>query len=69
MKEIGLLIRNLRLNDGLTQQEFVEMCDIPIHVNTLQNLESGTKNVTLLSLLIIINQTGLTLSQFFEGME
>jgi hypothetical protein len=40
-----------------------------IHVNTLQNFLTQKKNISLLTLLNCIDATGLTVSQFFEGVE
>ena len=64
--EIRKFIRNYRLNDGITQQEFSEIAEV--HIRTIQNLESG-KNITLLTLLSCIDAMGMTLSEFFEGLE
>ena len=64
--EIRMFVKNYRINDGITQREFGEMAEI--HTNTLQNLESG-KNITLLTLFGCIDAMGMTLSEFFEGLE
>lgn len=64
--EIRLFVKNYRINDGITQREFGRMAEI--HTNTIQNLESG-KNITMLTLFGCIDALGMTLSEFFEGME
>lgn len=68
IREINLFIKNWRLNEGLSQKEFSELANV--HVNSIYNLEnqkySNTPN--LITLLNCIDATGLTLSQFFEGM-
>jgi DNA-binding XRE family transcriptional regulator len=64
--EIRMFVKNYRINDGITQREFGEMAEI--HTNTLQNLEAG-KNITLFTLLSCIDAMGMTLSEFFEGLE
>jgi DNA-binding XRE family transcriptional regulator len=64
--EIRMFIKNYRVNDGLTQRDFGNMAEI--HTNTLQNLESG-KNITLLTLFGCIDAMGMTISEFFEGLE
>jgi DNA-binding XRE family transcriptional regulator len=64
--EIRMFIKNYRVNDCITQRDFGHMADI--HTNTLQNLESG-KNITLLTLFGCIDAMGMTLSEFFEGLE
>lgn len=64
--EIRIFIRNYRLNDGITQQELSEMAEV--HINTIQNLESG-KQITVLTLFSCIDAMGLSLSEFFEDMD
>ncbi len=67
LKEIGLLIKNLRLMNGYTQTEFIKDTNIPVHINTLQNLESG-KDVTLSVVLECIDSLGISVGEFFEGI-
>lgn len=67
LKEIGLLIKNFRLSNGLTQKEFISNLGLTMHLNTFQNLESG-KDVTLTVVLECIDGLGLTVGEFFEGM-
>ncbi|WP_320112052.1 helix-turn-helix domain-containing protein [Draconibacterium orientale] len=68
IEEISLFIKNWRLNEGLTQKEFSELANV--HVNSIYNLENQNYSNTpnLITLLNCIDATGLTLSQFFEGM-
>ncbi len=67
-KELSLLVRNYRINDGLTQSEFSKMSDT--HVNTIQRFEAGNKkNITLLTLFNFIDALEMSLSEFFEGVE
>ena len=66
LEEISLFIKNWRISEGLTQPDFSKLADI--HANSVYNIEHQ-KNITLLTLLNCIDATGLTLSQFFEGME
>jgi transcriptional regulator with XRE-family HTH domain len=66
LEEISLFIKNWRISEGLTQPDFSNLADI--HANSVYNVEHQ-KNITLLTLLNCIDATGLTLSQFFEGME
>jgi transcriptional regulator with XRE-family HTH domain len=65
-EEISLFIKNWRINEGLTQNDFGKLADV--HTNSVYNLEHQ-KNVTLSTLLRCIDATGLSLSEFFEGME
>lgn len=64
--EIRMFIKTYRLNDGMTQQEFSDIAGI--HINTIQNFEYG-KNITLLTLFSCIDAMGLSLSEFFAGMD
>jgi transcriptional regulator with XRE-family HTH domain len=64
--EISLFIKNWRLNEGLTMNNFAKLADV--HLNSVYNLEHQ-KNITLSTLLRCIDATGLSLSEFFEGME
>jgi DNA-binding XRE family transcriptional regulator len=64
--EIRMFVKNFRINDGITQQEFSKTAEL--HTNTIQNFESG-KNITLLTLFGCIDAMGMTLSEFFDGIE
>ena len=68
IEEIQLLIKNYRINDGLSQSEYSEIADV--HVNSLQRFEKGNlKNIKLLTLLSLIDATEMSLSEFFQTME
>ena len=68
IEEIQLLIKNYRINDGLTQSEYSEIADV--HVNSLQRFEKGNlKNIKLLTLLSLIDATEMSLSEFFQTIE
>ena len=65
---INLFVKNWRLNQVLTQREFSEIADI--HVNTLQKFEKNNSNISILTLFSILDaMEGMTLSEFFSGME
>ena len=67
IEEIRLLLKNYRINDGLTQTEFSKIADL--HVNSVQRFEKGSlKNIKLLTLLSLIDATGMSLSEFFQTM-
>lgn len=63
---IGMFLKNWRLNEGLTQREFSELSGI--HYNSTHNIEHY-KLYSVLTLLKSVDATGLTLGEFFEGME
>ncbi len=68
IENIRLVIRNYRINDGLTQAKFSELADV--HVNSLQRFEKGNlKNIKLLTLLNFIEATSMSLSEFFQSIE
>ena len=69
IEEISKFLRNMRINDGLSQKEFSELANV--HVNSIINIENHKKSNSpnLITLLNCIDATGLTLSQFFEGMQ
>jgi len=67
IEEIQLFLKNYRINDGLTQSEFSKIADL--HVNSVQRFEKGSlKNIKLLTLLSLIDATGMSLSEFFQTM-
>jgi DNA-binding XRE family transcriptional regulator len=66
LKEISMLIKNWRINDMISQNEFGSMADT--HINTVRNLEAG-KNVTVLTLFNCIDALGVTVADFFEGIK
>ena len=63
---IGMFLKNWRLNEGLTQREFSELAGI--HYNSTHTIEHY-KLYSVLTLLKSVDATGLTLGEFFEGME
>ena len=68
LEEISLFIKNYRLCEGLTQREFSNIADV--HVNTIQKFEKHKINISILTLFACIDaMDGLTLSEFFAGME
>ena len=66
LQEISGLIRNYRYNEGLSQVELSAMAGI--HSNSLSNIEN-INNFQIITLLKLIDATGLTLGEFFWGME
>jgi len=67
IREISLFIKSYRTNECLSQTEFSEITSN--HINTIQRFEAGDKNFSILTLFNCIDGMGLSLSQFFEGME
>jgi len=67
LQEISMFIRNWRLNECLTQSDFSKLSES--HTNTIQRLESGKQNLSIITLFNCVDAMGLTLAQFFDGME
>jgi transcriptional regulator with XRE-family HTH domain len=67
IREISLLIKNWRLNEGLSQRDFSKLANV--HVNSIYNLErqKGSNVITLLKCLDAMDC--MTLSEFFAGIE
>jgi len=63
---IGQFIKELRLNQGLTQIEFSDTNDLAR--NTTQKAEYGG-NITLMTLFKIIDANEISLEDFFQEME
>ena len=66
MKEISILIKNWRINDMISQSVLGNMSNA--HVNTVRNLEAA-KNVTVITLFNCIDALGVTIGEFFAGIE
>jgi transcriptional regulator with XRE-family HTH domain len=65
IKEIGLFIKNWRVNEDYSQYEFSILTNK--HANTISNIESG-KNITILTLFDCLDAMDLTPAEFFEDM-
>jgi transcriptional regulator with XRE-family HTH domain len=67
LRDIAGFIRNWRLNEGLSQREFSKLANV--HVNSIYNLEHmrGSNLITLLKCIDAMD--GMTLSEFFSGIE
>ena len=65
LSEIGSFIKNWRLNEGLSQEEFAHLAEI--HPNTILNINNNS--ISLITLLKCIDAMELTPSQFFDGIE
>jgi hypothetical protein len=69
LQEISQLIKTWRLFECQSQCDFSNIAEV--HVNTLQKFEKQkTIDISILTLFSLIDaMDGMTLSQFFEGME
>jgi len=68
LEEMSLFIKNWRLCENLSQREYSKLADT--HINTLQRFETHKNNISVLTLFAFIDtMEGMTLSEFFAGME
>jgi transcriptional regulator with XRE-family HTH domain len=69
LEEISRFIKNYRICENLSQREYSKIADT--HVNTLQKFEKQkTKNISVHTLFAFIDaMDGMTLSEFFAGMQ
>ena len=65
-KKVGLEIRRLRNEQGLSQEDFAEECGL--HRTYVGAVERGEKTVTVETAKRILNALGLSLGQFFQQM-
>ena len=67
IEEITMLIKNWRINEGLSQREFSILAES--HTNTIHNIETHSKNISILTILNCIDAMDLTVSQFFDAVQ
>ncbi len=63
-EKVGKRIKELRLKQGLSQEEFAFKCDLDRTYIT--SLERGKRNISLENLEKIANAFDMTLSEFFN---
>lgn len=63
-EKVGKRIKELRLQQGMSQEEFAFKCDLDRTYIT--SLERGKRNVSLENLEKITKAFNMTLSQFFD---
>jgi DNA-binding XRE family transcriptional regulator len=66
ISQIALYIRELRFCYGMTQKDLAE--NARIHHRTVQNIENGKLNYTLISLIKVISSFNLDLSSLFSDV-
>lgn len=60
---IGILIRKIRNNRKLSQENLAELCNL--HRNYIGCIERGEKNITVKNLAKILAALGMSLEDFF----
>ena len=63
-EQVGQRIKELRLHNGMSQEDFAYKCSLDRTYIT--SLERGKRNISLLNLQKIANAFDMTLSQFFD---
>jgi len=66
-KRLGNLIRKLRLEAGLSQEEFAERCGV--HRTYAGCIERGEKTITIETADKVAQALGLSLAQLFKKLE
>jgi len=66
-KPVGALIRQLRREQGLSQEEFADRCGL--HRTYIGAIERGEKTITIETAAKIVSALGLSLSAFFLLLE
>lgn len=68
IEEISGIIKSWQINEQLSQCQYSKMANV--HVNTLQRFHAHKNNISLFTLFAFIDvMDGMTLSEFFAGME
>lgn len=62
----GKNIRKLRIERGISQEDFAELCEL--HRTYISDIELGKRNVSLENIARIAKAFGMTISELFEGV-
>jgi len=66
-KQFGALIRHLRIEAKMSQEEFADRCGL--HRTYVGSIERGEKTITIETALKIAQALGISLSQLFFQLE
>ena len=66
-KRIGQVVRHLRTEAGLSQEQFAGLCDL--HRTYIGAIERGEKMITVGTANKVAKALGLSLSQFFQQLD
>jgi transcriptional regulator with XRE-family HTH domain len=67
LKYIGTFLRELRLNDGLTQSEVCS--DIKMHRNSLIRVEGGNYSYSIVFLFELADYYNISVNEFIKEVE
>jgi len=65
--QIGVRVRELRNARQISQEAFADLC--ALHRTHMSLLERGRVNITVNTLKTIIDELGITASEFFAGFK
>ena len=66
-RQLGSLIRGLRVKQGMSQEEFADRCSL--HRTHIGSIERGEKTITIETAYKIAQALGMPLSQLFRRLE
>ena len=66
-KRFGSAIRKLRMNRGISQEAFADLCNL--HRTYISDIELGKRNVSLENIKHIADAIGIKMSDLFEEVE
>jgi transcriptional regulator with XRE-family HTH domain len=66
LRKLGERIRNLRLENGLRQEDFDDETELGITSRGFQEIEYGRKNVKVYTLLMIAERLGVSLPELMN---
>lgn len=66
-EDVGALVRQLRVEAGMSQEEFANRCGV--HRTYIGSIERGEKAITLETAKKIVEALNISLSQFFRKLE
>ena len=66
-QKFGAHVRRLRTERGMSQEEVAFACERSL--NYMSEIETGKRNPTLDTVAAICAALGMTLTEFFDGME
>lgn len=66
-KRFGSTIRRLRMNRGISQEAFADLCNL--HRTYISDVELGKRNVSLENIKHIADALGIKVSDLFEEVE
>ena len=67
LRQIGLRIKQLRTDKVLSQQDLAQLCGIS--KSGMSRIEAGQINMSMRTLLCIVEAFGISMEEFFDGLD